>query len=71
MDPKQVLEMIQEHGVRIVDFRFCDFMGVWQHFSVPAGLLTEATFEEGLGFDGSSIRGWKSIHESDMLVLPV
>ncbi|MCK6479205.1 MAG: type I glutamate--ammonia ligase [Planctomycetes bacterium] len=70
MNAKQVLGLMKEKGVRMVDFRFCDLVGVWQHFSVPAHCLTEAVFEEGLGFDGSSIRGWKSIHESDMLVIP-
>ncbi len=70
MNAKQVLGLIKERGVRMVDLRFCDLVGVWQHFSVPAHCVSEATFEEGLGFDGSSIRGWKSIHESDMLVIP-
>jgi glutamine synthetase len=66
----QVLEQIQKLGVKMVDLRFCDFIGTWQHFTVPANTVGPATFEEGLGFDGSSIRGWKSIHESDMLVVP-
>jgi glutamine synthetase len=66
----KVLEMVKQHQVRIVDLRFCDFLGVWQHFSIPASRLDASIFEDGLGFDGSSIRGWKSIHESDMLVLP-
>ena len=50
--------------------KFMDFPGLWQHFSVPVDELTEAIFEEGLGFDGSSIRGWQAIHASDMLVVP-
>ncbi len=70
MNAKQVLDLIKEKGVRIVDLRFCDLVGVMQHFSVPAHEITKDTFEEGLGFDGSSIRGWKSIHESDMIVIP-
>jgi glutamine synthetase len=70
MTAKQVLDLVKKNGVRIVDFRFCDFLGTWQHFSVPAHCLTAGVFEDGLGFDGSSIRGWKSIHESDMLVIP-
>jgi len=70
MNAKQVLELMKKSGVKIVDMRFCDFVGAWQHFSVPAHTITASTFEEGLGFDGSSIRGWKSIHESDMLVIP-
>ncbi|HEU4394440.1 MAG TPA: type I glutamate--ammonia ligase [Planctomycetota bacterium] len=68
--PGHVLDLIRKNGVKIVDMRFCDFFGAWQHFSVPAHTIGAGTFEEGLGFDGSSIRGWKSIHESDMLVLP-
>jgi glutamine synthetase len=68
--PKEVLALIREKDVKAVDLRFMDFPGLWQHFSIPAGALTEATFEEGLGFDGSSIRGWMAINESDMLVLP-
>ena len=55
--------------VKMVDFRFTDLPGVWQHFSVPAKELTAETFEEGVGFDGSSIRGFKEIHESDMLLM--
>ena len=50
--------------------RFMDFPGLWQHFAVPASTIDEDTFEEGLGFDGSSIRGWQAINESDMLVMP-
>jgi glutamine synthetase len=67
---QQVVALIKEKGIRIVDLRFCDLIGVWQHFSIPAELLQVSVFEDGLGFDGSSIRGWKQIHESDMLVIP-
>jgi glutamine synthetase len=69
--PKEVLALIREKEVRAVDLRFMDFPGLWQHFTIPADTLSEATFEEGLGFDGSSIRGWQAINESDMLVMPV
>ncbi|MGQ9491437.1 MAG: type I glutamate--ammonia ligase [Anaerolineae bacterium] len=55
--------------VQMVDLRFTDLPGVWQHFSIPANELTEELFEEGIGFDGSSIRGFKEIHESDMLLM--
>jgi glutamine synthetase len=65
-----VLKLIKEKEVGIVDLRFLDFLGTWQHFSVPSHELDEKAFEEGLGFDGSSIRGWQSIHASDMLVIP-
>jgi glutamine synthetase len=67
---KDVLAMIKEHGAEIVDFRFCDLPGLMQHFSVPADELTEDIFEEGVGFDGSSIRGFQEIQESDMLLVP-
>ena len=69
--PKDVLDMINREGIEIVDLRFMDFPGLWQHFSVPAREIEEDTFEKGLGFDGSSIRGWQAINESDMLVKPV
>jgi glutamine synthetase len=68
--PKEILALIREKDVKAVDLRFMDFPGLWQHFTIPAETLGENTFEEGLGFDGSSIRGWKAINESDMLVLP-
>jgi len=70
MTPKDVLEMAKENNVMMVDLKFIDFPGIWQHFSVPIVELEEASFEEGFGFDGSSIRGWKAIHASDMLILP-
>ncbi len=70
-NPTDVLKLMREENVQIVDLRFMDFPGIWQHFSVPATVIDEDTFEEGLGFDGSSIRGWQAINESDMLVKPV
>jgi glutamine synthetase len=69
--PKDVLNFVKEANVRVIDLRFMDFPGLWQHFSVPVRELDEDSFEKGFGFDGSSIRGWKSINESDMLVKPV
>src|SRR4029077_15028438 len=69
--PKEVLAQIRAKEVRAVDLRFMDFPGLWQHFTIPQDALDEAVFEEGLGFDGSSIRGWQAINESDMLVMPV
>jgi glutamine synthetase len=71
MTPKDVLELMKKEGVEVVDLRFMDFPGLWQHFSVPPREIEEDTFESGLGFDGSSIRGWQAINESDMLVKPV
>lgn len=70
MTPKDVLAMAKEKGARVVDLRFMDFQGIWQHFTVPLCELTESSFEDGFGFDGSSIRGWQAIHQSDMLVVP-
>ncbi len=70
MTPKEVLALCREKDVKAVDFRFMDFPGLWQHFTIPVNKLDEDLFEEGLGFDGSSIRGWQAINESDMLVMP-
>lgn len=70
MTPQEVLALCRERDVKAIDFRFMDFPGVWQHFTIPVGKLDEAVFEEGLGFDGSSIRGWQTINESDMLLVP-
>ncbi len=69
--PKDVVALIEKEKVEVVDLRFMDFPGLWQHFSVPAREIEEDTFTVGLGFDGSSIRGWQAINESDMLVKPV
>ncbi len=70
MTVQEVLEKVKSEEVQAIDFRFLDFPGLWQHFTIPAKHLETVTFEEGLGFDGSSIRGWKGIQESDMIVLP-
>ncbi|HWC38158.1 MAG TPA: glutamine synthetase beta-grasp domain-containing protein, partial [Acidimicrobiales bacterium] len=68
--PAEVLRLAQDEQVEIVDFRFCDLPGLTQHFSVPVTQLTDEGFEEGYGFDGSSIRGFQEIQESDMILLP-
>src|SRR6267142_1204670 len=68
--PKDVLALAKDSGVRIVDLRFCDLPGLMQHFSMPVSELTEDSFADGFGFDGSSIRGFQAIHESDMLLIP-
>jgi glutamine synthetase len=70
LTPKQVLALAAEKKTTMVDLKFMDFLGIWQHFTVPTSELNEEIFEEGLGFDGSSIRGWQAIHASDMLVVP-
>lgn len=67
---KDVIELVREHEIKFVDFKFVDLPGVWQHFSIPAKRLDESIFESGIGFDGSSIRGFAQIQESDMLVVP-
>ncbi len=69
MTPKEVVEFIKEKNIKMVDLKFLDFPGMWQHFSVPASELDESSFEDGFGFDGSSIRGWQPINASDMLVV--
>jgi len=70
MTPKDVLTFAQENKAVMVDYKFIDFPGIWQNFSVPISELEESIFEDGLGFDGSSIRGWQAIHASDMLMMP-
>lgn len=66
----KVLKFIKEKNIKFIDLKFMDFPGQWQHFTVPVTHFDAGSFEEGYGFDGSSIRGWKSIHESDMLLIP-
>jgi glutamine synthetase len=68
--PKQAIELAKKAGARMADIKFVDTFGTWQHFSVPVSEVTEEVFSEGFGFDGSSIRGWKSIEASDMLAMP-
>ncbi len=70
MTPKEVIALAKENGAKILDLRFLDFPGIWQHTSYPISELTEDCFKEGFGFDGSSIRGWQAINESDMLLMP-
>jgi glutamine synthetase len=70
MTPKELLEYAKKNKAEMVDLKFIDFPGTWQHFAIPVGELTEKLFEEGSGFDGSSIRGWQAINDSDMLVIP-
>ena len=70
MNQTELIKYASDNNVEIVDFKFCDFPGTWHHFSTPISCLSEDLFEEGLGFDGSSIRGFQSIEESDMLLFP-
>lgn len=71
MSPKEVVQFAKENNVKMIDYKFLDFIGIWQHFSTPISEFDEDTFEDGIGFDGSSIRGWQPIHNSDMLLIPV
>jgi len=70
LDAKGVMQLIKDENIQMVDLRFVDMPGTWQHFSVPTGMFEQEAFTEGLGFDGSSIRGFQVINESDMLVVP-
>jgi glutamine synthetase len=69
MTPKEFLEFAKKHDAGMMDLKFVDMLGTWQHCSYPIETLDEAAFEEGLGFDGSSIRGWQDIHQSDMMAV--
>ena len=69
-DPKTVLEFVKQNNVQMLDLRFTDIPGLWHHVSYPVSQFDESSFEDGFGMDGSSIRGWAAIHESDMLLIP-
>src|SRR5438046_9614937 len=68
--PADVIRKARDAGVQVVDLKFTDLPGTWQHFSIPMKELTEDLFKEGIGFDGSSIRGFQAINERDMLLFP-
>jgi len=70
MTPKEVLEFAKSNKAEMVDFKFVDFPGTWQHFATPIAEFSESIFTAGSGFDGSSIRGWQAINDSDMLAVP-
>lgn len=70
MTPKEALDFAKANDARQIDLRFTDIPGLSQHISYPIGMLTEDAFEDGFGIDGSSIRGWAAINESDMLIIP-
>ncbi len=69
MTPKEFFDFCKKHDARMIDLKFCDMLGTWQHCSYPVATVGEEIFEEGLGFDGSSIRGWQEIHQSDMMAV--
>jgi glutamine synthetase len=66
----KIFKEIEKHNIRVIDLRFCDMLGQWQHFSITRNEFDEDAFIHGVGFDGSSIRGFQKIHESDMLLFP-
>ena len=70
MTPKDFFEFAKKNSAKMIDLKFVDLLGTWQHCSYPTETWDEKTFEEGVGFDGSSIRGWQGIHVSDMLAVP-
>jgi glutamine synthetase len=70
MTPKDFFDFAKKHGAEMVDLKFTDLLGTWQHCSFPIETWDEGTFKEGVGFDGSSIRGWQGIHVSDMMAVP-
>src|SRR5919197_1360491 len=70
MSPTDGLRLAHDQGAKMVDFKFVDMPGTWQHFSIPLSQLDQDLFHAGIGFDGSSIRGFQEIHESDMLLMP-
>jgi len=70
MNAREVLEFAKKNKVQVVDMKFVDLLGTWQHFTIPTSELTEDLFKDGSGLDGSSIRGWKAINNSDMLLVP-
>src|SRR6202022_5041765 len=69
-DAQSVIDLAHKQGLKIVDLKFIDLIGTWQHFSIPVQELSKDLFSAGIGFDGSSIRGFQHIHESDMLLIP-
>ncbi len=69
-DAREALEWARETTAQMVDLKFCDLLGSWQHMTLPIRAFDESAFDDGLGFDGSSIRGWQGISESDMLLMP-
>ncbi|MBF2098967.1 MAG: glutamine synthetase, partial [Gloeomargaritaceae cyanobacterium C42_A2020_066] len=68
--PDEILRKISDEGIKVVDLKFVDMLGTWQHCTYASELIDEDTFATGMPFDGSSIRGWKTINESDMLKVP-
>src|SRR5215471_17835378 len=70
MNPAEALKFAEKNGARMVDFKFVDLLGIWQHTTMPIAKLNVDVFRDGYFFDGSSIRGWQPIHASDMIFIP-
>ena len=70
VEPREMFGWARDTQAAMVDLKFCDLLGTWQHVTLPLRAFDESAFDEGLGFDGSSIRGWQGISESDMLLMP-
>jgi glutamine synthetase len=68
--PREVIALCREKDVKAVDFWLVDLLGTWHHFTIPVGKLDEDVFEDGLGFNGATLRGWQPVHESDLLAIP-
>ena len=64
--PQNIRDLIAKHDIKVVDLKFIDLPGTWQHFTIPVSELESGLWEDGVGFDGSSIRGFQQIQESDM-----
>jgi glutamine synthetase len=65
-----ILKKIEDEGIQLIDLKFIDLPGIWQHLTVHKSQIDESSFTDGVAFDGSSIRGWKAINESDMMMVP-
>jgi glutamine synthetase len=70
MSPQESIDYSYKNGAQMVDLKFTDMLGTWQHLTIPLHKLKSDLFEEGIGFDGSSVRGWRAINESDMVLMP-
>ena len=70
MDIQDVLKLVEEKGIKVIDYKFSDMLGRWHHFSTPVHEFGEAIFEDGISIDGSSFRGWQPINNSDMIIIP-
>src|SRR5580658_4116040 len=68
--PREIIDLIKAQNIKMIDLKFIDVPGLWQHTSIPATMVDEDALNAGIGFDGSSIRGFQSIHESDMILMP-